>query len=226
MVSKNRAKATSGYALCSLMRLTVFTMALFPIFVNAQPPESCQCLWQGSFSAIVKHSDFIASGEVVTTKGNSIDFKIAKTIADTKINFKEFNDVIRIWTNDGKQCRPDITEFPVNSQWVVALKKITDSIPDGFNPNTPSISYGRVNDYYLSKCGAYWLRLDEGYVAGNLVNGQRWQWQNDDMNPVRLELVEAYVHGIIPEKALIEASKPLTEAKILLKKTKQWLRDQ
>ena len=73
MVSKNRAKATSGYALCSLMHLTIFTIALFPVFVNAQPPESCQCLWQGSFNAIVKHSDFIASGEVITTKGNSIE---------------------------------------------------------------------------------------------------------------------------------------------------------
>ena len=63
-------------------------------------------------------------------------------------------------------------------------------------------------------------------MVGNLVNGRRWEWKNDDMNPVRLELVEAYVKDKIPEQALVEAAKPLTEAKILLKNTKEWLRSQ
>lgn len=226
MIIGSRPNTAWGNCHSISTRLAVSVLLLLPVLVNAQPSKSCQCLWQGSFSTIVKRSDFIASGEVITTKGNSIDFKIARTMVDNKINFSEFNEVIRIWGDDGKQCRPNITEFPVGSQWIVALTKITANIPDGFNPNTPNISYGRINDYYLSKCGAYWLRLQEGYVVGNLVNGRRWEWSNDDMNPVRLELVEAYVKGTIPEQALAEAAKPLTEAKILLEQTKQWLRNQ
>ncbi len=222
----DRPKAASKDYRRVFIHWAVSALFLCPTLVNAQPSKSCQCLWQGSFSTIVKRSDFIASGEVITTKGNSIDFKIARTMADRAINTKEFNNVIRIWGDDGKQCRPVITEFPVGSQWVVALTKITSNVPDGFNPNTPNVSYGRINDYYLSQCGAYWLRLDEGYVVGNFVNGRRWEWENEDMNPVRLELVEAYVNDTIPEQSLIEAAKPLTEAKILLEKTKQWLHNQ
>jgi hypothetical protein len=225
MVIGNKPQTAWIYCRSLCTHLAVSVLSLLSILANAQPSEPCQCLWQGSFSTIVTRSDFIASGEVITTKGNSIDFKIARIMADRKINFREFNETIRIWGDDGKQCRPDISDFPVGSQWVMALKKITDSKPDGFNPNTPNISYGRINDYYLSKCGAYWLYLDEGYVVGNLVNGHRWEWKNEDMNPVRLELIEAYVKDTIPEQALIDAAKPLTEAKILLKKTKQWLRD-
>ena len=63
-------------------------------------------------------------------------------------------------------------------------------------------------------------------MVGNLVNGRRWEWANDEMNPVRLELLDAYINDRIPEKALVEAAKPLTEAKILLEQTMQWLRQQ
>lgn len=209
-----------------IARRLISILLLLPLVAIAQPSESCQCLWQGSFSTVVKQADFVASGEVLSSKGNSIDFKIDRTMADRAINFREFSDVIRIWGDDGKQCRPEIGDFPVGSQWLLALQKITGDVSNGFNPNTPNVSYGRINDYYLSKCGAYWLKLDEGYVVGNLVNGRRWEWTNDEMNPVRLELLDAYINDRIPEKALVEAAKPLTEAKILLEQTMQWLRQQ
>jgi hypothetical protein len=187
---------------------------------------SCECLWQGPFSKAYKNADLIVSGSVVASKGNSVDFTIERTLFDRSVNFTEFNSNIRIWGDNGQLCRPEINDFPVGTQWVMSLKKITGDIPGGFNHKTPNISYGRVNDYYLSKCGANWLRLEEGMVTGNLVKGRRWEWENNTMNPVMLELIDAYITDIIPEQALIEAAKPLTEAKKLMEETKTFLREQ
>ncbi|MDG1772579.1 MAG: hypothetical protein P8H32_03990 [Oceanicoccus sp.] len=160
-------------------------------------------------------------------KGNSVDFSIDRTHYDRRVNFTEFNSTIRVWGDNGKLCRPRIENFPVGTQWVMSLTKITSDIPDnGFNPNTPNMSYGRLNDYYLSKCGANWLRLEEGLVTGNLVKGHRWEWENKNMNPVLLELIDAYIKEIIPEQALVEAAKPLTETKKLMQETKRFLRQQ
>ena len=203
--------------------ISTILLLLVSTVSNAQPPARCSCLWQGSFNQIVQRADLIVSAEVISHKGNSADIQIDRTLFDRGVNFKEFNQVIRMWGNDGKQCRPDIEQFPVNSQWLLALNKITEDVPLGFNPNTPNISYGRINDYYLSQCGAYWLQANEGMVSGNLVKGDRWQWQNQAMNPVILELVGAYINNIIPEQALIEAAKPQTEAKILMEKTKNFI---
>ncbi|MGK0498388.1 MAG: hypothetical protein ACJAYG_000015 [Oceanicoccus sp.] len=193
----------------------------------------CDCLWQGSFAQSYRQADFIVSGTVINNKGNSADFNIERTLLDKGIGNKEFNSMIRFWADTAENikqqlqvCRPAISDFPIGSEWVLALNKITD-IPDhGFNPNTPNVSYGRINDYALSKCGGNWLRVNEGMVSGNLVKGRRWEWQNDSMNPVLIELVDAYIKDIIPEAALVEAAKPLTEAKILMEKTKGYLETQ
>lgn len=196
----------------------------------AQPPEACSCLWQGSFSRITDHADLIVSGVVISNKGNSLDFSISQTLIDRKTNGEEFQPEIRIWGANGKECRPPITHFPIDSTWVMALKKITTDIPGGFNPNTPNISYGRINDYYLSSCGAYWLHVHEdsssSYVTGNLTNKNRWQWQDEAMNPVLIDLIEAYIHGTIPENVLVKAAKPTSHVKELMQKTKQFLNDQ
>lgn len=198
--------------------LTLLSLTLLmPGISRAQPTKNCQCLWQGAFAQVAKKADLVVSGKVVSIKGNSADFNIEKTLYDKRTNNAEFNDLIRIWVNDGKQCRPEIDTFKVGSEWVLALTKIIEDVPNGFNPNTPNISYGRINDYYLSKCGASWLHLIEGYVSGNLVQGRRWVWEDDKMNPVLLELVDAYLNDKIPESALKEAARPMKEEEKALK---------
>lgn len=202
------------------------TATLFSLTVSAQPPATCSCLWHGSFSQITQRADLIISGRVLSHKGNSADISIARTLYDRGLNFTEFKPVIRIWGDNGKLCRPDISTFPPGSEWLLALNKITEDVEGGFNPNTPNISYGRINDYYLSQCGAYWLALNEGMVSGNIAKGPRWQWDGEKSSPVLLELISAYIDEIIPEQALIEAAKPLTETKKLMNETKRFLDSQ
>lgn len=193
---------------------------------NPQPPKNCDCLWQGNFADAAHRADLIVSGTIVKLKGNSADLQINHTLFDRGLNTKEFSDVIRMWGDTGTLCRPSIEDFPVDSEWLLALNKITSDVDGGFNPFTPNLSYGRINDYYLSQCGVYWLPVSEGMVYGNLTDGHRWQWESKKMNPVLLQLIDAYINDIIPKAALIEASKPLTEAKKLMIETQRFLNNQ
>ena len=211
---------------CILFVCLLFTAWLPQWNVFAAPPDTCQCIWQGSFNRIIPKSDMIVSGKIISRKGNSMDLTIDRTLLDRASNGKEFNEDIRIWGFDGQQCRPDVKEFPLESQWLFALKKITSDSPDRFNPNTPNIGFGRINDYYLSMCGAYWLKVHENFATGNLLNGQRWQWNNDEMNPVLIDLIEAYAKGHVPVRALAEAAKPQIAVKKLMEETKSFLNQQ
>lgn len=197
--------------------LPLILLAFFLETAQAQ----CDCLWQGSFNRAATTADIVVSGTVIASKGNAFDLEIERIIAG-----KEYREVIRIWGDNGKLCRPAINDFTPGSHWLLAAYQITEVPDDGFDPNTPSISYGRKQDYYLSRCGAYWLSLHDGYVSGNLINGQRWQWQDKKMNPVLLELVDAYLRGVLPDAALIEAAKPQTASKKLMEETKSFIENQ
>ena len=194
---------------------------LFLLLSLSSKALACQCVWQGSFNEAYKKADLIVSGKIVTHKGNAADLLIGKLL-----NGKEFLETIRLWGDTGNLCRPNIYHFPENSEWVLALNRIDKEIPGGFNPNTPSFSYGRIGDYELSNCGAYWLKLEHGFVTGNLINGPRWDWQQEKMNPVRIELIEAYIQGKASNAALIEASKPQEDLKQLMQSTKSLLEPQ
>ena len=189
--------------------LITTTLLFFSHFTFA-----CQCIWQGSFNQVYINADLIVSGKILEHKGNATDFEISKVIKG-----KEFQEVIRLWGDTGNLCRPNIYTFEKNSEWVLALHRIEEVIDGGFNPNTPSFSFGRVGDYAPSICGAYWLQLQNGHVRGNLINGQRWQWQDKKMTPVRIEILEAYINGKLDEKTLSEAAKPQKELQDLMKNT-------
>ena len=136
----------------------------------------CECLWRGSFTEVQADADLIISGTVSTGKGNSIDIDVERLLRG-----EEKPETLRVWLQAQDYCRPPAELFPAGSQWVMALQEITKEVPGGFNPFTPSISYGRIGDYSLSSCGGYWLNLSENRVTGNLVNAPRWvrEPQND-----------------------------------------------
>jgi hypothetical protein len=178
----------------------------------------CECLWQGSFADIQADSDLVVTGMVVTSKGNSIDL-----LAGQALRGPLHQRQIRIWLKTGDYCRPEVELFPVQSTWVMALDRIDETVPGGFNPNTPNISYGRVGDYQLSSCGGYWLKLEGDAVTGNLVDAPRWA-REPQMTPVLLEVVAAYVRGEIDQEALLDASREDPELRDLKLDTKAFLR--
>ena len=100
------------------------------------------------------NTDLIISGAVLRGKGNSIDVSL-----DRILRGEQDGPEIRVWLKTADYCRPEPELFPAGSQWVMALHRITRSVPGGFNPHTPNVSYGRIDDCSLSRCGAYWISL-------------------------------------------------------------------
>lgn len=178
----------------------------------------CECLWQGSFAEVQAGTDLVVTGSVVTSKGNSIDLLAGQVLRGTL-----HQPQIRIWLKTGDYCRPEVELFPLQSTWVMALDRIDENVPGGFNPNTPNISFGRVGDYQLSSCGGFWLKLEGNAVTGNLVDAPRWA-RDPKMTPVLLEVVKAYVSGDIGPETLLEASREDPELRDLRLDTRAFLR--
>jgi hypothetical protein len=181
---------------------------------------ACECLWEGSFSEVQADTQLVVSGTVVAGKGNSIDLEV-----DQLLRGEEPLKQVRIWLKTGNYCRPETALFPIESQWVMALHRIEEVVPGGFNPNTPSVSYGRIGDYSLSSCGGFWLNLSENLVSGNLINAPRWV-REPKMTPVLIDLLADYVAGKIPADALLQASQEDPALRELMLDTRAFLRDE
>jgi|AntAceMinimDraft_11_1070367.scaffolds.fasta_scaffold03463_3 hypothetical protein len=199
---------------------TGLCLYLLVCFASKAAYAECECLWQGSFTDVQQEADLVVSGTVIASQGNSIDFDVSRSLRRD-----EPPEILRIWLKTADYCRPDANLFPVGTQWVMALDKITEVIPGGFNPNTPNISYGRLLDYSLSSCGGYWLRLSEGLVTGNLVNAPRWE-RDPPMTPVLLDLIVDFVRGKLDSAALLQASREDPALRELMLDTRSFLRNE
>ncbi len=197
-----------------------WTRLLLLLLLPTTASADCECLWQGSFTKVQADTDLVVSARVTALSGNSIDLTIAQILRGTL-----YNEDIRVWLDTGDLCRAEPGTFPVGSQWVMALDTIDAVAAGGFNPNTPNISYGRVGDYSLSRCGGYWLSQNENLVSGNLSGGPRWVME-PKMSPVLLDLVAGYVAGAVDEATLKEAGRVNPELQKLILETRLHLRSQ
>jgi hypothetical protein len=200
--------------------LLLLLLCSVPWLASAPAHAECECVWQGSFADVEAATDLVISGTVIASKGNSIDLAAAQVLRGP-----EPLDPLRIWLHTADYCRPEVELFPVGTQWVMALHKITEAPPAGFNPSTPNVSYGRIDDYSLSSCGGYWLRVSEGLVTGNLVNAPRWE-RDPPMTPVLMELVVDFVRGRLSREALLQASKEDPALRQLKLDTRAFLRNE
>lgn len=201
------------------MRLLLVLSVLLSL--ASQPAQAqCNCLWRGSFSDVQAATDLVVSGTVTASKGNSIDLTVNRLLRGNTPP-----ETFRIWLKTADYCRPEAAEFPLNSQWVMALQKITADIPGGFNPSTPNVSYGRIGDYSLSSCGGYWLHQSENRVSGNLIDATRWV-REPKMTPVLLDLVADFVHGKLNREVLLQASREDPALRELMLDTRSFLRNE
>lgn len=193
-------------------------LCLLMLLAGTAANAECDCLWQGSFSEVQAGASLVLSGTVVNGRGNSIDLSV-----DRLLRGKVHRDPVRVWLKTGDYCRPEAASFPIGSQWVMALQRIEEDVPGGFNPHTPNVSYGRIGDYSLSSCGGYWLSQSGEWVTGNLVQAPRWE-REPKMTPVLLDLVEDYVNGAVDADALLRASREDPALRELMLDTRAFLR--
>ncbi|WP_439107676.1 delta-aminolevulinic acid dehydratase [Congregibacter sp.] len=193
-------------------------LALLLLCLSPALRAECGCLWQGSFSEVQQSADLVVAATVAHIKGNAVDIAVEEDLRG-----RSYLDSIRVWMETQDYCRPPAEDFPVGSRWVFALKRITELPEDGFNPSTPNQSFGRVDDYYLSSCGGYWLSYSGEAVTGNLVNAPRWA-RDPDMTPVLMDLLRAFLRNEASSNALLQASREDPALMDLMLDTKAFLR--
>jgi hypothetical protein len=155
-------------------------------------------------------------------RGNSIDLAIQQVMRG-----ELYTDEIRVWLglDSDELCRAEVGTFALHSRWVMALNRIDEVAPGGFNPSTPNYSVGRVGDYSISRCGGYWLSQTENLVSGNLTGGARWE-MDPEMSPVLIDLVAGFVAGDVDEGTLKEAGRVDPELQKLILETRLFLKQQ
>jgi hypothetical protein len=62
---------------------------------------------------------------------------------------------IRIWGDNGAQCRPYVSAFPVQTEWFFAITELREDGPGN-------------GDYVISVCGEFWARVEGDNVTGRL----------------------------------------------------------
>ena len=189
------------------------------IGLYAPTSSACECLWEGSFVEVAPESDLVVLDSVAGKKGNAIDVEVDVTLAG-----HDWESFPRVWLKTGVYCRPEADQFSEGQRLILALKKLTELPDDGFNPSTPSVSYGRVGDYELSSCGGYWLTVEGLRASGNLVPGMPRYSHEPKMSPVLVGHVIAYLKGAASLMSLIEGSKQDPELEALRRNSRGFLR--
>lgn len=183
--------------------------------------DRCQCLWQGSFAEVAPRSDLVIQGQVIRLRGNAADMAIEQTLLGP-----DYHEQVRVWLQAKDYCRPAPAQFPEGSRWILALQRITHVPPDGFDPSTPNISFGRVDDFALSSCGGFYLAMRGDTVTGNLIPGApRWN-HTPKMSPVLSGWITQYLAGNATVADLVRASQVDPALQQLKLDTRSFLRDQ
>ena len=225
MVWRNTPSLNRVRQIFSRMLLLGLITCAISFSATAQPDAmgaDCGCLWQGSFSEVAPNADLVVLGEVQTIKGNAVDLLLEQVLKGAL-----WLDTLRVWMQARDYCRPPADAFPPGSRWVMALSQIREMPEDGFDPFTPNESFGRKDDYVLSSCGGYWLRVNGDTATGNLVPGTPRFYHQPEMSPVLIELIAGYLTGTVSQEAVIEASRERPEAvDALILDTRSFLRGQ
>lgn len=119
----------------------------------------CECIDDCSFSVVSKNSDFVALVKVISyddyledkimgheeRKPYSMTVEIIK-----KYKGSETRETIKIWGDDGKECRPYIANFKIGDYYLIAPNLLGDNKLVNEGPT----------DYDFFSCSTDYLRVD------------------------------------------------------------------
>jgi hypothetical protein len=140
--------------------LGLLMLLILPAVFFSPIPDAlaCDCAWKGPFFDVAPLSNLIVRARVAGYQSEGKEIPAAMDLEVQEVFCGETPATpFRVWGGDGLLCRPNVTEFPVGTEWIFAL--------DGPGAK-PGMSPGRS----ISICGQYWLRVADGKVSGNMEN--------------------------------------------------------
>ncbi len=134
----------------------LFLMAFFLLLIiPLNQVNACECHWRGPFLSVVRDAPLVVHGRILrhnTGSHPSMDVLILETLSGGVLD-----SGLRIQMGDGLHCRPEAENFPVGSEWILAI-------------NGPGSKPGK--GLALSICGEYWLRVEGAEVLGSIDGRQ------------------------------------------------------
>lgn len=119
--------------------------------------EACSCSWAGPFLSVAPGAESIVRARVVAYHGKSRGVDLAMDVDVLEVlKGVVASRRIRIWGDNGSQCRPYVSGFPVDTEWVFAINRLKQ--------------VGSFGDFFVNGCGEYWAKVEVGTVVGRLTS--------------------------------------------------------
>jgi len=155
----------------SLRLLLVVWICFVPGFAMA-----CTCGTGASFSAVAPKAPVLAHARVLqhdkeTPNGTFVRMTIE--VIDPIRGAAKAEKLIVWGENYGSSCRPYVSSFPVNSEWLFVIE------PELI----PRQNELQLRQFTIGPCGgAYWLKVENGYVYGRIFQADK----NSEMKLAKL----------------------------------------
>ncbi len=140
------------------MKKIAFILSLF-LLVPAGRSFSCSCDPQGAFLDVAPRATFVALVKVKQYSSfreiNNEPIPMSMDVEVIKVyKGKEERKTVKVWGDNGRLCRPYLSQFKPGQYYVIAFSKGMDGAEGYTHKNeTPS-------DYAISICGDFWLDAD------------------------------------------------------------------
>jgi len=127
-------------------------------------------MWNGPFLKVAKTAPLVVYAEVLRHNPGALptmDVLVLETLSGGILD-----SGVRIQMGNGMYCRPTVENFPIDSQWLIAI-------------NGPGSKPG--NGMAISHCGEFWVKVENGEVVGSL-DGKQGEIKQMPLSEVRLRL--------------------------------------
>jgi hypothetical protein len=126
------------------------------IIFTAAIAAACTCGdYEEPFLSVIDDSDMIFRVQIIEYRGKNKQYNLAMKakILETLKGSIDRHEIV-IWGDNGVQCRPYVNNFPLKSEWILAVIYIRDGKGKG--------------DFTISNCGYHWLRVNNENVSGHI----------------------------------------------------------
>jgi hypothetical protein len=143
-------------------RTLLISLAVFLLLLSGlRDAAACSCVWRGPFLSVAPLAEGVVRARVLGYHGRERGIDLAMDVDVLEVLTGSYSvGPLRVWGDNGMLCRPEVSQFPPGSEWILALNG------PGSKP-----AYGG-HGIALSACGTYWLEVKDGRVLGNLDDGR------------------------------------------------------
>jgi len=140
---------------------------------------ACTCDYRGYFLEVAPTTKLVALVRVIGYpffRNLLYHHKVAMEVELIEIyQGMESEATIIVWGDSGVMCRPYISQFTPGQYYLIGL----------YPGSKHSFYFENENDYYISSCGEFWLRVQSFGKSPYVLSGYRVHEKKYTLNQIR-----------------------------------------